>query len=309
MLTQTIQNIYIVGLGAIGTMYASKFQEIDPEMVKIIAQPDRVERYKDAVFTINGKVANFEFVLPGTHAAAADLIIVAVKSAALQQAIADLKGFVGPHTIILSLLNGMGSEEQLAEAVGAAHILHSYAVGMDAVRKQSDLQYSNIGRIVFGDQLDGPGSAKVQAVKALFDRVEIPYLIPEDIERSLWTKFMMNVGINQVSAVLRAPYGAFQRDQYAIDLMTTAFWEVIHLSEKAGINLTESDINHTLKIIETLSPSGKTSMLQDIEAQRLTEVDIFAGKVMALGKTYGFLTPVNEALYNIIKYTEANYNK
>lgn len=119
---------------------------------------------------------------------------------------------------------------------------------------------------------------------------------------------MMNVGINQTSAILKAPYGVFQKIGEARELMAMACREVLDLSQKAAIGLQESDIQSYFKIVNTLSPEGKTSMLQDVEAGRKTEVEIFAGTVIELGLQYGVETPVNQILYRMIRTLEQTYH-
>ena len=90
--------------------------------------------------------------------------------------------------------------------------------------------------------------------------------------------------------------------------MESAMREVIRLSEKAQINLTEEDIKRFNEILPDLNPQGKTSMLQDVEAGRKTEVEMFAGKVIALGRQYDVPTPVNQRLFDLIKEIEAKYD-
>jgi len=301
---KTIKNTYILGLGALGGMYASQLQDMNPEAVKIIADEKRIKSYQNTAFTVNGKSRTFQYVRPETGAPYADLIMVTVKFNALPNAIKDLKSFVGPDTIIISLLNGIGSEELIGNTIGIDHLIHAYGVGMDAVREGTALTYSNMGKIVFGEKITGAAPAKITALKDLFDRAGIPCVNPENMERAMWTKFMLNVGINQASTILNAPYGAFQSPSEARELMKMASREVIQLSLKCGIDLNEDDLKNCLNIIETLHPNGKTSMLQDMEAGRKTEVDIFAGAVMDLGKKYHIPTPVNETFYRIIRFME-----
>jgi 2-dehydropantoate 2-reductase len=123
--------------------------------------------------------------------------------------------------------------------------------------------------------------------------------------KTLWWKFMINVGINQTSAVLRATYGMMQDINEAQELMVDAMREVIEISQKAGVKLTQEDIEECLRIVKGLTPTGKTSMCQDMEASRQTEVNIFAGTVLELGKKYSVPTPVNAMLLRIIKASEA----
>ena len=115
---------------------------------------------------------------------------------------------------------------------------------------------------------------------------------------------MVNVGVNQASAVMRAPYGLFQTNPDAQALMVSLMHEVIVLSEYAGVGLGETAVSDWLTVLNTLSPEGKTSMLQDVEAGRKTEVDIFAGKVVALGEKYGVPTPINRTMLQIIRVLE-----
>ncbi len=122
--------------------------------------------------------------------------------------------------------------------------------------------------------------------------------------RMLWWKFMVNVGVNQASAVLHAPYGVFQTNPEAQGLMRSLMQEVVALAKALNVNLTLQDINEWQLVMNQLSPQGKTSMLQDIEARRKTEVEIFGGKVIELGKTYGVPTPVNQTIVQIIRVLE-----
>lgn len=304
-----IQNVYLAGLGAIGSAYASRFYDLDPGSVKIIVDKERLERYGRQGITVNGKSYGFHFIHPDVDAPPADLILIAVKYHHLETIIQEIRPFVGEKTVILSLLNGITSEELFGKVYGMDKMLYSFVVGTDAVRVGTGTRFSSPGRIVFGEKLNATYSPKVTAVKELFDRHAIPYQIPENMWRELWWKFMMNVGVNQTSAVLKAPYGVFQTVSEARELMTLASREVLQLSKAFGLDLTEQDIRDQIAIIDGLSPEGKTSMLQDVEAGRQTEVAIFAGTVVDLGRRHGVATPVNEVLLRMIRTLEQTYPK
>lgn len=299
-----IGNVYIIGLGAIGGAYGSRIMENCPDTLKVIAGGSRFENYTANGVSVNGKKIPFTYVRPGETEEKADLILIAVKNHHLGQTIEEIRSLIGRDTIILSLLNGITSEDVLANVFGMDKMLHSFCVGTDAVREGTNINYTNIGRVVFGDRDDPAESEKVCAVKAYFDRVKLPYTVPENIMRELWWKFMLNVGINQVSAILRAPYGSFARKGHAQSLMTEASREVIRIAQKAGISLTENDIQKYIEIISSLSPEGKTSMFQDVEAGRKTEVEIFSGTVSELGRRYDVPTPLNDLLFRLIRAIE-----
>jgi 2-dehydropantoate 2-reductase len=234
----------------------------------------------------------------------ADLIIVALKHHHLAGAVGDIAALTGPDTAILSVMNGLESETIIGASCGRDKLVYAIAVGIDAVRENDRFTYANPGKIVFGPLGDEGHGPRLERIEEALNRAAIPNEIPVDIMRAMWWKFMINVGINQASAVLRAPYGRLQSSPDARALMRELMAEVVTLAEKAGIGLTDADIDEWEPIFSTLSPTGKTSMLQDVEAGRKTEVEIFAGKVVSLGKAYGVPTPVNATIQRIIKVIE-----
>lgn len=301
---KSIKNISVIGMGAIGCAYNSKLYDMNPNGIKVIAGGERAERYKKNGFIINGKRYNFIYTSPQEKCEPADLVIVSVKANELNQAIIDINNHVGKDTIILSLMNGITSEEIIGKKYGMDKMLYSLCIAIDANRRENDIYFSSYGTIVFGEKFNTVYSEKVQAVKEVFSRAHISYEIPANMMHSLWWKFMINVGINQASAVLRGTYGVFQNVEEAKDLMESAMWEVVAVSEKVGVNLDKNDIDRWYKVLETMNPDSKTSMFQDITYGRKTEVDMFAGTVCELGKKYNVDTPVNRTLFNIIKVIE-----
>jgi len=305
VMEKKINNVYISGLGAVGCVYASLIHDTKSASLSVIADSDRIKRYSDNGITINGGKYSFNYVAPDNRGnGPADLILIAVKQHNLAESIDAIKNFVGNDTIILSLLNGITSEDIIGEVYGREKILHSFVVATDAVREGTVVKFSNSGRIVFGSEKGSKENSKVEAVKELFDRSGISYVVPDDITREQWWKFMMNVGINQVSAILRAPYGVFHDTVEAQELLRMASMEVLAIAEKKGIQLTDNDIKEHLEVFRKLSPAGKTSMFQDVEAGRKTEVEIFSGAVIDLGKQYGIPTPVNDILFRMIRTIE-----
>ena len=303
-----INTVTLVGLGAIGAAYGSKLHDSLKDSFQVVANEVRIQKYQKSGILINNQVFHFNYITPEIVSEPADLVIFAVKNAELPQAIQDAKHHVGPDTIILSLLNGISSEEEIYKAYQSEHILYSMSVEIDALRTNNEIVFSTLGRIEYGAK-DNSLTEDVEAVRDLFNRVGIDYKISDNISHTMWWKFMINVGVNQTSAVLKAPYGVFQTLPIAYEWVESAMREVVALSEKAGIHLTEEDVEKFWPIINNLSPKGKTSMLQDVEAGRKTEVEYFAGKVCELGEKYHVPTPVNNQLYKIIRITEEMYKR
>lgn len=306
---QTIKKVAILGAGAMGAYFAGKFFDTSGFSTVLIATGQRKDRLEKNGLVVNGKSYFLPVLDPDETASPADLIIVALKHHHLKDAVAGLNKLVGPDTTFISVMNGLDSEEYIGSIYDMDKVLYTISVAIDAVRQDNRITYSKPGKHYFGEAANTQTdlSQRVRRVQQAFDRAGIVYETPDDMIRMLWWKFMVNVGINQASAVLRAPYGVFQTSADAQDLVETLMREVISLTTVMKVNLTEKDIEHWYAFQKTLSPQGKTSMLQDIEAERKTEVEMFAGKVVELGQTHGIATPVNQAVYRIIRVLERNF--
>jgi 2-dehydropantoate 2-reductase len=302
-----INRISLIGLGSIGTTYASKLHDMNPNCLRVITNAERYNRYTAKGFIVNGKSYNFNYVKPEEEAEPADLIIVSVKFHHLQQAIKDIKNHVGPNTIILSLMNGISSERLIGDIYGMEKLLYGMVLAIDAIREDNNVNYASTAKIHFGEENNLIYSDRVKAVKELFDKASIGYIIPENMLYTLWGKFMFNVGINQTSAVLKATYKVYQEITEAEDFLRAAMKEVLVLSHKTGINLREEEIDGYVNLVKRQSPDSKTSMLQDVEAKRKTEVEMLAGTVCELGEHYGMDMPINRMLFDIIRTIEKTY--
>jgi 2-dehydropantoate 2-reductase len=255
---------------------------MDPGIISFAASGGRFHRLKSEGLVVNNKHYAISVLSPDDTSPPADLIIVALKHHHLSAALQEIQNRVGENTVFLSIMNGLDSEPMIGSVYGDEKVLYATAVGIDAQRDGNAVNYSKGGTIFFGEADNTVVSERVIAIQALFERAGIDYQTPVDMMRIMWWKFIINVGINQPSAVLAAPYGVFQTSLHAQQIMESAMREAMLVA----------------------NPEGKTSMLQDIEAGRKTEVEIFAGKVIELGKSYRIPTPVNEFLFHAIKVLE-----
>ncbi len=287
-----------------GAVYAALFYEMEPGCIYFLARGGRLERLRRDGLIINGKHYNIPVLDQEGHPEPADLIVVAVKNQHLDDAIRDMHNCSGPETIIISVMNGIDSEERIGAVYGMDKVLYCVNLGIDALREDNRVIYTTQGTLFFGEAANPFPTERVKRVGELFSRAGIDHDTPPDMIRVLWRKFMINVGINQVSSVLRAPYAVFQTSREAQKLMESAMREVILLALKAGVLLSEDDIRGFYPVLARLNPQGKTSMLQDVEAGRKTEVDMFGGRVIALGKLYNVPVPVNQMLFDKIKAVE-----
>ena len=302
----TINTIAIVGAGALGAAYGSALWTTRPDSVWFLADGERRERLNRDGVVVNDQ----HFAIPAFHPTKAptpDLVIVTVKYHQLAEAIELIKPCAGPQTLILSLLNGIDSEEIIAGVFGAQRVIHGMSLGIDAVRHGNRITCANYGTVYFGRPTNEPPAPEIVAIQELFTECGITWNTPADMLRTLWRKFMINVGINQVSAVLDLSYRGFKTNAHARALMEAAMREVIALAEAQNIDLGDEDIQKWYGVIERLAPDGKTSMHQDVEQKRKTEVEMLAGKVIEIGKRLSIPTRVNAVLFDLLRAREIEY--
>ena len=216
---------------------------------------------------------------------------------------------VGPDTIILSLLNGISSEETLSLRFGWEKVLYTVTQGLDPVREGNAVVRKGDGTIFVGvpqeDYFDR--EEKLAETVAFLERVGLPVRREEDILHRMWCKFMLNVGVNQVCMAYETDYAGVQQPGEARETMIAAMNEVRKVSACQGVLLTQKDLQEYLAVVDSLTPASIPSMRQDGLARRKTEVEMFAGTVRTLADQYGMRVPVNETLHQKIKEMETNW--
>ncbi len=304
-----IKKVVIVGLGALGVMYGDFFtKKLGKENVEFIANSNRINRYIVDGIYCNGKACDYTFVDEEDATDPADLLIFAVKATGLEAAIRTVRNKVSKNTIMMSLLNGISSEEIIGNVYGMEKIIHCVVQGMDAVKVDNKVTYSQFGQVCLGiAEQSEDKKQKLQVVLELFQKVEMPYTLEKDIIRRLWSKFMLNVGVNQVIMIYEGTYETVQTPGEARDLMQNAMKEVLMLAQKEKVNVTQEDFDDYVDLIDRMNPKGMPSMRQDGLAHRRSEVELFAGTVIALAKKHKIEVPVNQKIYEIVRKMESGY--
>lgn len=304
-----ITNITLIGMGALGVLYGNHFAKaLGAEHVRFLADAGRIVGYQQNGIFCNGAECHFTYQDTAQPGEKADLLVFAVKATALQKAIEEVRDFVDEHTIILSVLNGISSEEIIEGKLGSGTVLYSIAQGMDAVKAGNQVTYTRIGTVCIGvPKTQAEKYPMLDRVVELFGRTGLPYVIEPDIMHRLWGKWMLNVGVNQTVMVKEGNYGTVQKPGEARDMMVAAMREAMAIAQKEMVSVTEQDLNEYLDLIDTLSPEGMPSMRQDGLAKRYSEVELFAGTVLQKAKKHGIDVPVNRYFYETVKKIEASY--
>lgn len=304
-----INKIAIVGMGALGVMYGDFLtKKLGKESVEFVANKERINKYKEEKVYCNGKECDFIFTDEEETGNPADLIFFAVKANGLESAIRTVRNKVSDNTIIMSLLNGISSEDIIGNVYGHEKIIHCVVQGMDVIKDKNIVTYSQFGQFCIGITEETKEKVtRLQAVLDLFNEVGMPYTLEKDIIRRLWSKFMLNVGVNQSVMIYEGTYATVQKPGEARKLMKGAMKEVMALAQKENVNVTQEDFDSYIKLVDSMNPNGMPSMRQDGLAHRKSEVEMFAGTVIALANKHGIDVPVNKKIYETVLEMESKY--
>lgn len=287
-----MKNAALIGLGAMGVFFAPRMEEhLGREHFCVIAEGERKRRLEDQGVTVNG--VNYHFpVCEPKDGEPKDVIIMAVKDMGLDQALRDIQKFVGDRTQILCVMNGVESEERVAAVYGWEQVLYSY-MRVSIVMKDGRADFDPYwGKVHFGEARNETLTKRTAAVKKLFERCDIPYEIDQDMLWGLWFKYMCNVGENLTCALLGIPFGAYGVSQAASSIRWAAMKEVQAVAEMKGIHISDEVMEGQFETLLSIPYENKPSTLQDLEAGRKTEVEMFAGSMVKMGQELGIPTPV-----------------
>ena len=291
----TINKVILCGLGALGLTYACKLKGCCE--LKILVDEKRFAKFKASPPVFNNNEQTFDYILPNEKHNA-DLIIIATKANGLVSAIEYIKNFVDKNTIIISLINGISSEDKIRSAYPNTTVLNSYFIGHSAMKLGNKFYQDGIGKIVFEPN---------KKLEDFFKKNKIDYEVSENIIYSQWQKLGVNIVLNQLSALKNLTVGELRGKKdyqiYAKNLLR----EVLAVAQAFGIKNLDNYIQDVLDAANLIADDGITSMLQDVRSKRKTEVDIFSGEIIRLAKKIGIKTPYNEDVYNKIKLLEKEF--
>ena len=296
-----IQSVAILGAGAVGSYIIWGLSKKDNIRLGVIAEGDRARRLKESGCAINGAVYRPEVWTP-QEAQGVDLLVVALKYGSLPGALESIKTAVGSNTVVMSLMNGVDSEELIAAQVGAEHLLYSFI--KVASHKEADGYHfdpdATLG-VIYGERFAPFESERVQAVRELFTDSWVNFRVTEHIQEEMWSKFRLNVCNNLPQAILGAGVGCYRDSVHMKAISDGLRRELEAIATARGIDLRIADaVSHGCAVPAT----ARYSTLQDLDAGRHTEIDMFSGALMRMGKELGIPTPYNEYTYHMIKAME-----
>jgi 2-dehydropantoate 2-reductase len=234
------------------------------------------------------------------------LVILCVKSYDTKEALAHARPLIAKDTLVLTLQNGMGNVEHIEEILGAETVLGGVTGMGSTALGEGNVRFAGKGETVIG-RLDGTLPVQLRAVRDVLIKAGFEVKSSRDIKSALWSKLIVNVGINALSAITRLPNGKLIAHEGTRRIMRDAVTEAVKVAKRKRIKLLYDDPLAKVEGVCESTASNISSMLQDMMNAKRTEIDYLNGVIVRLGVELGIATPVNALLADCIRAMESQY--
>ena len=293
--------IAVIGSGGLGGYYGGLLARAGHE-VHFISRGVHLAALRQRGLQVNSvhgdfHVAPVRATADPAEAGPADLVLVCVKTPALDAAVRAARPMVGPDTVVMGLQNGVEAPERIGAAVGMEHVLAAVTwIAANIEAPGVIRQASTFRRIVLGE-LDGRTTPRMQRTLEALRRMGITVEATDNIRKVLWAKFVFIAGFSGVGALTRLEVGDYRAVPEPRALMTNLMREVEALGLAGGIDLDPDVVAQALAIIDGAAPAMKPSLQRDVEAGRPSELESMVGVVQRKGRDLGVPTPTADMVY------------
>ncbi|MFW9787982.1 MAG: ketopantoate reductase family protein [Candidatus Thorarchaeota archaeon] len=302
--------IVVVGSGAIGSLYGAFLSRLEETEVILVGRNPHVSAIQKRGLTIKGLLGKHVFKLKALRFASdvdyADLVILTTKTYDTLAAAKSAKHLIDSGASVLIIQNGLGTEDLVAKALNTTKVLRATTC-MGALRTSPGVvTATGCGLTEIGSRY--PENYKlVEKLTEMMRKAGFDVRSSDNIEGVVWTKTLVNCGINPVGALTGLTNGEVYNNKALRGLIVRLVEEAVQVVEALGVELTTDDpVRYALGTAKATG-DNINSMLQDLQAGKRTEIDSITGEVIRLAKELGIETPSSEAVYALVKALESKY--
>lgn len=304
-------NILIVGAGAMGGLLASRLAPL-ADICLFTTNAAHAEAINTSGVRLTDMTGTTSTVAvpaitdPAQYSQRADVVLICTKAAATTAAAKTAKARLTEDGLVLTLQNGLGNLERIAAVVGPERVTAGTTAQAVTLLGPGHVRHAGQGATALAPAKGFPQQRlQLDNIAALFNHAGMATTCTDDIDALLWSKLIVNVGINALVALLRVPNGVLIESPICSELMIDAVAEALAVAKALGIALDYSSQQQRVRQVCELTRHNRASMLQDILRGRTTEIDVINGAIVAKGREAGIATPVNQMLTRLIKALES----
>ncbi len=297
--------LMVFGAGALGSVVAARLAEVHE--VSLVGRRNHVDAINERGLVISGHTemvqTNLEAVTDPSELTGAipDAVLLTVKAYDTAAAVESLAAFAN-DAIFVSLQNGLGNEEILIER--ASKVLGAVINQGATMLGPGEVFHAGSGEITIGP-FAGTDELDAEAIAAALAEAGFPAHAVADIRERIWAKAILNAAVNPLSALLRKRTGELIESEPLVEAMRQVVEESVAIAAACGISLETSDIIETIYTVAKATRDNKSSMYQDLEKGRRTEIEAINGALIDRAKEHGLPCPANELLARLVRAAEA----
>ena len=302
--------IAIVGPGAMGCLFAAFLSRSKAEVWLLDRNKERAKLLNEQGISIEGVSGSWQAKVKASAQAGeigkADLVIICVKSYDTKEAAESAKSLIDENSIVITLQNGIGNIEVISEVVGADKVIGGVTNLGSTVLGPGRIRHAGKGETVIG-RIDGKIPVQLREVREIFNKCGLEARISRDIRGLLWSKLIINVGINALTCITGLNNGRLVEFEGTRQILRDAVTEAVKVVKKKRIKLIYDDPLAKVEAVCEATSSNVSSMLADVLNKRRTEIDFINAVIVRQGQSLGIPTPVNWVLTNLVKTIESTY--
>ena len=299
--------IAVVGAGAMGSVIGGLLAKADNEVALIDVWPEAVATINAKGLQINDDVVKVRATDKPAAVGVVDLVLVFVKCYHTEEAVRNALPMIGPETVVLSLQNGWGNGPRIGKIVGEEKLLIGVCYHSATVSGPGHVLHVGKGMTFMGD-VNGKITERLTRVAETFQKAGLEVTPTSEVLKEIWSKLALNVCTLPTSALLRFYAPQLVEHEPMLQLMKDLLQEVIAVARPQKIAL---DFNERWGAITGLlrrcAPTAKSSMLQDVEKSRRTEIDVINGAIVEAGDRLNVPVPYNRAMVAMVKSLEGTF--
>ena len=304
--------IVIVGPGAVGCLFAAFLTRTKEDVWLLDKDKENASKLNESGIALEGVSGSWQIKVKVTvnisEIGKTDLIIICVKSFNTKSAVEQIKPLLTENTKILTLQNGMGNIEVISEIAGEERVIGGVTNEGATLVDPGKIRHAGRGETIIGTPT-GKIPVEMRAIREAFNKAGFETKMTRDIKSLIWSKLIINVGINALSAITRLSNGKLTQFEGTKRILRDAVGEATRIAKRKRIKLPFDDPLAKVEAVCESTSVNLSSMLQDVLRKKRTEVDFINGVIVRFGQELGIEVPTNKFLLDLINTIESSYKQ
>jgi 2-dehydropantoate 2-reductase len=302
--------IVVVGTGAMGSLFAAFLSKSKEELWLLDKNKENAAKINASGISLEGVSGSWQAKVKTTanteDIGKADLVLICVKAFNTKSAAEQIKPILGQNTKILTLQNGIGNVEIISEIAGEERVIAGITSQGATLIETGKIRHAGSGETIIGS-IDGKTPVELRAIREIFNKAGLETKMSRDIKSLIWSKLIINVGINALTAITRLPNGKLPEYEGTKRILRDAVTEAARIAKRKRVKLIFDDPLAKVEAVCEGTSDNLSSMLQDVLRKKRTEIDFINGVIVRLGQEMGISVPTNKLLLDLIKTIESSY--